>query len=199
MSLEVLNTLGTLTTVVIVGATAIAALVQLRHLQAANRINALMSVVSALESETVADAATLARQKLAGATDDPTFREFVVARAPGKRLPDVKPDISYSAAAARTVCNSYEELGILVKRRLVDADVVLDRYNFAVLGTWKAAEPFIGLVRDAIGRDDIWENFEYLTVLSEDWIKQHPSSYPRGVRRMQITNRWPVAAATATT
>ena len=198
MSLEVLNTLGTLTTVVIVGATAIAALVQLRHLQAANRINALMGVFSELETESVGDAAALTRQKLAGAIDDPTFREFVVARARGKRLPDVKREVSDLAAAARLICNSYEELGILVKRRLVDADVVLDRYNFAVLGTWKAAEHFIGLVREAIGRDDIWENFEYLTVLSEDWIAQHPSSYPRGVRRMQITNRWPIAARATT-
>jgi hypothetical protein len=90
MSLELLNTLGTLTTVIIVGATAIAALVQLRHLRAANQINAMLSVVTALDAKAVRDAAEHARRELGSAINDPTFREIVVARVRGKSPPDSK-------------------------------------------------------------------------------------------------------------
>ncbi len=160
MTLELLNTLGTLTTVAIVGATAIAALVQLRHLRAANQINAMLSVVTALDAEPVRAAGTLARQKLGSAMDDTSFRELIVARVRGKSQPDVEQQLSDVGHAARLVCNSYEELGILVKHHIVATDIILDRYSFVILRTWKEMQLFVGLVREASGRDDVWENFE---------------------------------------
>lgn len=35
------------------------------------------------------------------------------------------------------------------------------------------------------------ENFEYLTVLSQDWDAAHPNgSYPSGVRRIDLKDDW---------
>ena len=47
----------------------------------------------------------------------------------------------------------------------------------------------------SLAQPAIWENFEYLAVLSEDWIRQNTSTYPKGVRRMGVVNPWPVAEA----
>jgi hypothetical protein len=32
----------------------------------------------------------------------------------------------------------------------------------------------------------IWENFEYLAVLSQEFMDRYPTSYPAGMRRMPI-------------
>ena len=198
MSLEALNTFGTLATVVIVSATAIAALIQLRHLRAANQINAMLAVGEALDAKAVRDASDLVRANLSTAINDIDYRKLVVARVRGTMLPDTKAEYADLAAAARFVCNSYEELGNLIKRGFVDPEYVFDRYCVVVLRSWKELELQIGLVREVLSDSSVWENFEYLAVQCEDWQRRHPSSYPRGVRRMQINLPWPVPTAQAT-
>ena len=198
MSLEALNTFGTLATVVIVSATAIAALIQLRHLRAANQINAMLAVGEALDAKAVRDASDLVRANLSSAINDLDYRKLVVARVRGTMPPDVKAEYADLAAAARFVCNSYEELGNLIKRGFVDPEYVFDRYCVVVLRSWKELELQIGLVREVLNDSSVWENFEYLAVQCEDWQRRHPSSYPRGVRRMQIDLPWPVPTAQAT-
>jgi hypothetical protein len=141
----------------------------------------------------------LVRQDLRAAIDDPVYRELLVTRTRNQKPPDVSPAYLDLAYAHRLLGNSFEELGILVKRGMVDTSIFLDRYSYVILRTWKLVVPVIALVREASGVPSLWENFEYLAVLSEDWMKQYPSSYPRGVRRMQVTNPWPIAAAPATT
>jgi hypothetical protein len=53
-----------------------------------------------------------------------------------------------------------------------------------VARNWAILEPFIAYSRRDYGSDVVWENFEYLTVVCQDWQREHPSSYPRGVRRL---------------
>jgi hypothetical protein len=37
----------------------------------------------------------------------------------------------------------------------------------------------------------LWENFEYLAVLSQDWIAEHPKgAYPEGMRRITLKDGW---------
>jgi hypothetical protein len=37
----------------------------------------------------------------------------------------------------------------------------------------------------------LWENFEYLTVLAQDWMAAHPKgTYPGGVRRITVMDEW---------
>jgi len=198
MSLELLNTLGTLTTVAIVAATALAALVQLRHLRAGNQINAMLAIGEELGAKPFRDATQLVAQKVVAAMGDPAFRDFNIAVDRGHYPAESNPDYIELRSAMLLIGNAFEELGILVKRGVVDKDMFLDRYCNVVHRSWKRLEPSTALAREASGLSALWENFEYLAVLSEDWMREHPSVYPHGVRRMQLRNPWPIATQGAT-
>jgi hypothetical protein len=192
MSLELLNTLGTLTTVAIVAATAIAALVQLRHLRAGNQINAMLSIGENFANPAFRDSLYLVNRRLAAALEDPAFREYTAAISRRRPPPDVDEEYVALRRAANIIGNTYEELGILVKNHIVDRELFLDRYYGVIIGAWERLEKFNAFSRDVERNTAGWENFEYLTVLSQDWARLHPSAYPAGVRRLPVHNPWPV-------
>jgi hypothetical protein len=50
--------------------------------------------------------------------------------------------------------------------------------------------PVAAITRRRVG-DAVWENFEYLTVLAQDWMAAHPKdAYPAGVRRIGLKDEW---------
>jgi len=194
MSLELLNTLGTLTTVVIVAAAAVAALIQLRHLRAGNQINALLTVGEAFSTPSFRDAMHLVNFKLAVMLEDPLFRDYAVSIACDLPPPDVRPGYIEVRRAAIAIASVYEDLGILIKHHVVDRAIFLDRYSSTIVSMWCLLAPFLAFIR-AVKRDPaVFENFEFLVVSSQDWEREHPVSYPLGVRRLQLTNPWPIAA-----
>jgi heme/copper-type cytochrome/quinol oxidase subunit 2 len=198
MSLEILNAVAPILTVVIVGATAIAALVQLKHLRAGNQITAMLAIGEELSGKTFSDATDLVRDKLGEAIEDPKFREYEVALSLDQTAPDVDRSYVEVRRASLVVGNGYEELGILVKRGIIDRDMFLDRYCWVISGAWKRLEPVTALGRAAMENDWAWENFEYLAVLAEDWMAKHGAgTYPHGMRRMKLSNRWPLPASAA--
>lgn len=198
MSLELINTLGTVTTVVIVAAAAIAALVQLRHLRAGNQINAMLSIGEKLQSEAFQEAQSVISGQLKSALEDAAFRNYMIALGRGSPTPEVEPRYVDLRRATILIGNSLEELGILVKNGIVDQRLFLDRYQFVVVRNWNILEGFTAFSRDATGKNVIWENFEYLTVICQDWERLHPSTYPKDVRRLQLHNPWPVPPLPAT-
>ena len=198
MSLELVNTFGTLLTVAIVAATAIAAMIQLRHLRAGNQINAMLSIGNQYENAAFREATHLVATKTATALQDPLYREYVLALARNQPAPTVSDDYVRLRNAVVLVGNTYEELGILVKNGIVDKDLFLDRYCWVIARSWLALENAVGFTRAAVGSNAIWENFEYLTVLSQDYRRDHPSAYPAGIRRLQPNNPWPVPPLPAT-
>ena len=193
MQLELINTIAALVTVAIVAAAAIAALVQLRHLRAGNQIQALLTVGEKLNSRQYTAALTLANNGLAAALEDPRYRAYEISI--WRRLPP-PPGIDQHFIdmhhAVVLVGNTFEELGLIVRNRIVDPTMFIDNYCGIALGAWKVLEKFTALGRAAMETNIGWENFEYLAVLSEDWIKKHPTSYPQGVRRMKLHSPWPV-------
>jgi len=198
MSLELINTLGTVTTVVIVAAAAIAALVQLRHLRAGNQINAMLSIGEAFSGKAFTDAESMVVQKLQAALNDPVYRDYEIARSRGQAGPEVGQGYVELRRATLLVGNAYEELGLLVKNGIIDKSLFLDRFCGKILGGWARLEKLTALAREATQLEAPWENFEYIAVLSEDWLQQHPSTYPKGVRRMRVQNPWPVPPLPAT-
>ncbi|HEY9179565.1 MAG TPA: hypothetical protein VIO32_02535, partial [Candidatus Baltobacteraceae bacterium] len=54
---------------------------------------------------------------------------------------------------------------------------------------WGELAPYIAIARR---RDTaVSEHFEYLAVLSQDWLSSHPAgTYPRGARRAQLHDVW---------
>jgi len=199
MSLELVNTFGTLLTVAIIAATATAAMVQLRHLRAGNQINAMLSIGNQFDAKEFRDALALVQHNLDPALEDPAYREYVMARNRLMPLPAVPDEYREIAAAARFVGNTYEELGILVKNGIVDRDIFLDRYSWVILIAWSATKRSLAWTRAVTGNDSIWENFEYLTVLAQDFMRDRGSTYPKGVRRLELANPWSVPPIPATT
>ena len=198
MSLELVNTFGTLLTVAIVAATAIAAMVQLRHLRAGNQINAMLSISSQFDNQAFLDAGDLVREKAASAIGDPLYRTYALAVAHHEPATAPREDDITIRRAIVLVANTYEELGILVKNGIVDRDLFLDRYCWVIAQRWRVLEEHIAFFRAITGDDAIWENFEFLTVLSQDYQRQHPSRYPAGMRRLKPVNTWPLPPMPAT-
>ena len=191
MSLELINTVAALVTVSIVAATAIAALIQLRHLRAANQINALLAVAEKLNGREFTDALATMNGGLETALADQEFREYEIAirrRVPPKKVEKRCADMHHACVL---VGNTFELMGSLVKYGIVDQAILVDQYCGVVLGAWKRLADYTALGREA-GDPNAWEFFEYLAVLSEDWLRSHPTSYPKGVRRYPLHNRWPL-------
>jgi len=197
MPLELINTIAGLLTVTIVAATAIAALIQLRHLRAGNQIHALISVDEKLGGREFSDALRVVYSGLEAALVDPAFRDYEIAVF--RRLPPPRVDQRYVDMhdALVLVGNTFELMGLLVRNRIVDPGLFVDNYCGIALAAWKLLLTHTALGRE-VGDNAIWENFEYLAVLSQDWMRTHPSSYPKGVRRFEMHNPWPVPSASVT-
>ena len=193
MSLELVNTLGTLLTVCIIAATAVAAMVQLRHLRAGNQITAMLAIGEELSAERFVATGRLLRSRLPALVDDPGFRAYNAARD-SRHQPDPKTNAEYEEVrqALSTLCNAYEELGILVKNGVVDANLFLDRYCWVISGWWSLTEKAVADAREGTGKAAVWENFEYLAVLSQEWMRRHPSTYPKSLPRMPLPARPPL-------
>jgi hypothetical protein len=197
MSLELVNTLAALATVVIVAATAVAALVQLRHLRAGYQSDAMLNVSEYFNAPAFVDAQDLVNRKLTSTLDQPGFREYVSMALRGQTLPDVA-EYALLRRAVIMIGNAYEDLGVLVKNNIIDKSLFFDRYSGIIMRAWNRLSAYAAFSRDVTGKNNLWENFEYLTVLSEDWDQVHPSSYPTGLRRLSIHNPWPIAPVTVT-
>jgi hypothetical protein len=190
MSLELLSTIGTLLTVLIVGATAVAALVQLRHMRAGNQINAILTIGDKFVEPRYEEARALVTAGLSESLNDPSFREYVRLRAHGKPMTGISQEHLSMLRAVNIVGNVFEEVGNLVKNGVVDETLFLDEYVTQVIGTWQRLEPYTALTRDATGDIGLWDNFEYLTVRARSFLAEHPTTYPKGVPRIQLTNPW---------
>jgi hypothetical protein len=190
MSLELINTAASLVTVTIVAVTAVAALIQLRHLRAGNQINALLSIGEKLDSREFTEALASVYRDLEAALADPGFREYEIAiyrRSPPPSVDNRYVDLHHACVL---VGNTFELLGVLVKNGIIERTIFVDQYCGVILGAWRLLADRTALGRD-VGDPSGWEYFEYLAVLSEDWLESHPSSYPKGVRRYPLHNPWP--------
>jgi len=199
MTLELWNTLATFGTFAVIAATAISALVQLRHLRAGNQVNAMISIGNQFDDRTFRKALQLALPNINSAVDEEAFRSYDLAVGRRTQLPPVSQDVINLRRAALLVGNFYEELGILVKNGAIDKDLVLDRWSANTRGSWHRMARYVSWIRKAQDSISIWENFEYLTVLSEDWLNEHPGGvYPQGVRRLKLPETPPIPEAAAT-
>jgi hypothetical protein len=182
MSLELWNTLATCGTFLVISATAVAAIVQLRHVHGSNQIaafNELRKTTGSIELEQAED---FVATRLAETIEDPSFRYQVL-----NRFPRTAEDL---IAKTYIVGNFYESMGALVKARLVDPKLVLEIWSYNVALYWARLAPITAILRRRDG-PGVWENFEYLTVLSQDWIDAHPNgTYPPRLRRINLKDAW---------
>ncbi len=187
MSPEWVSATAALATLAVVAASAFAALTQLRHMRNANHVTSMLQLRSTIEAPAFSEAYRAAVRFLSEDLAQPDVRRTVLTVRRISVLPEFEP--------LRTVGNFYENAGCLVKNQAIDADIFCDLLSAVVAGAWEAFAPFIAHRRLVTGVA-FWENFEYLAVLSEDWLAAHPDgAYPRRMRRMELRETWPEATA----
>ena len=181
MSLELINTAASLATFLVIAATATAAIVQLRHARSSNQIAALNQLLGAQQTPEYKEARHFVHTKLPELMEDPAFRRQLVAYMNKEH---VAPEVETQIVHLTVVADFYENMGLLVKRGFIDRDSALDSWAYHLTAEWGRLESAIVHCRRAAG-DSLWENFEYIVVLAEDWQAAYPNgSYPAGVRRI---------------
>lgn len=70
-------------------------------------------------------------------------------------------DISAYASWAR-VGRFFDGAGILVKKKLIDVDLVTELLREIVIYSWEKMQTWVVEVRQMIENPEVWENFEYL-------------------------------------
>jgi hypothetical protein len=185
MSLELVNTLATFGTFVVIAATAIAAIVQLRHARSSNHIAALNELRETQETPDFQAAQHFVQTQLAAKLQDPDFRYQVVH--PAARTDEIRPLL----VMVRAIGNFYEGVGVLIRAGLVDRELVLRIWSSNIVGAWENVVTYAALARRRVGTNALWENFEYLTVVAQDWMAAHPKgTYPAGARRIEVKDEW---------
>jgi hypothetical protein len=184
MSLELVNTFATVLTLLVIAATAIAAIVQLRHARSSNQIAALNELRETMESPEFRDGRHFLVAELPVKLLDPAFRYQIAERS--ARTDENRPALGKILSMG----NYYEGFGVLMKAGLIDRELGLMMWSGTVIEAWERLEPVAAIVRRRIG-DGLWENFEYATVLAQDWLAAHPNgTYPEGVRRIKVKDEW---------
>lgn len=175
MTAEWVTAYATLGTFIVIAASALAALMQLRHMRGSNQIIALTECRETLESPEFRAAQNFVSYELPKRLADPVERERSTS------LP-----FSGEYQAIGTVANFFESMGLFVKSGIIDKDIACDFWAFVVARNWRALAPVTTYVRNRLQTDALWENFEYMAVLADEYAERHPSSFPPGTRRMPI-------------
>lgn len=184
MSLELWNTVATVGTFLVITATGLAAIVQLRHMRGGNQIAVLTELRASQQTPEYLKAVHYVFSELLSKMQDPAFRYQLANRT--ARTAENNQQISY----AEVVGDFYENMGVFAKTGLVDRRLLMDIHAAVVLDAWNALAEVTAILRAHYGRA-IYENFEYLAVLSQDWNAAHPDgSYPNNVRRIDLPNKW---------
>lgn len=77
-----------------------------------------------------------------------------------------------------------------MKAGLTDRDLALTMWAGTVIEAWERLEPVAAISRRRVG-PGLWENFEYVTVLAQDWAAAHPKgTYPRRLRRIDVRDEF---------
>jgi hypothetical protein len=185
MSLELVNTVAALTTAAVIAATAVAALAQLRHLRAGNQIAGFLTLRTMLDDDAHQRATALLEREgnVARDQDYQAYTRAVFANIPtpgDERFREVR-------AAVVMIANAFEVMGTLVRNGIVDRRLFLEQYCSTIISQWRRLEPYIAAAREVQRDDGIWEDFEYITALSSEYIARYPSVYPKDMPRLLPT------------
>lgn len=104
-------------------------------------------------------------------------------------------DDSIDDFEVRNFANIYEQLGLLVRKRVIDLQDVMDALSAQILGDWAAFEPirrhimertgkeYPSLSTDQQGIDSIyWPDFMWLAKENQKWVR---SKLPSGVTKSE--------------
>jgi hypothetical protein len=174
MTPEWISAIASIVTMLVIGASAIAALMQLRHMRSSNQIEVIANWTEAIEGEPFQRALAFILRDLPAMLAQPEkLRELSWTPVPAE------------LQQVRTVANHFESIGSFVRRGIIESDVACDLWAYVVVRAWTESVPVLTYARRLAGTDALWENYEYMALLSKRWIEMHPNgSYPSHEPRM---------------
>jgi hypothetical protein len=101
-----------------------------------------------------------------------TARDWFLGKFEAKDLADFRtkyPDDSEEYARFWTVCGWFETAGVLMKNKLLNADLFFDRY--AVGPFWNKGKVIVHALQKESGQKELFENFEWLVRRELSWHK----------------------------
>lgn len=175
MPAEWVTAIATVFTALVIAASAVAALMQIGHLRTGNQISAYNECRETMESADFREALAFIRNEIPGQLANPETVSAIVDSA-----------LREQYAGIRLVANLFESMGLFVKTGMMDERIACELWSGIVLNTWENLRPLTAELRKRFG-PGIWINFEYMAVLSADFIEHFPDGgYPRRVRRMPM-------------
>jgi hypothetical protein len=177
MSFEAWSLAASAGTFLVIAATAIAAIVQLRHMRSSSQITALSKLEDMWDDPALVNARRRLLKELHERLKDPQFRA------------ELKADTSQDelVLCMNSLCNFYETMGVYVKHRLADRDVVCDFWSASVIQAWRGMTPAIAIVRTGSIGDRVWDNFEYMVTVAQRFTDKYPNgTFPQGTPRLPL-------------
>jgi hypothetical protein len=173
MTPEELSALGSIGTFVVIAVTAVAALIQLRHIRSANQIAAVLEYIKLWESDTIQRANIFVFDKLDEKLRDPRYRRELFER-----------DVDRGAHPELVVADWCEQVGSYIKFGLVSPTQFLDLAGGYLERMWPPLREVVA-IRRVTGGPGMYENFEYLAALQQQWSRRHSrGNYPRNLPRL---------------
>jgi hypothetical protein len=178
--LDFVNTIVQACTLLVFVGTAVAALVQIRHLRASNELEAILALADQMQKPELQHALRYVQGELEARLGDAAYRGELAAL--GYIDPKRHPEMD--------ACNWFNELGTIVKNRLVERTTFLELYARLVTYYWERLVAVVAILRRERGPAQ-YENFEYLALLAQQWIAAHPKgNYPAAAERLKVPDVW---------
>ena len=160
----------------VIAASAYAALAQLRHLNTTNQLNSLLFFLQLHRDKGLQEDFRFVHEDYKRLTAQPEFIDSLAST-----------HIDKSIHRELNVCTWYEEVGALLKHKLINEDAFLDMIcPQVILRDWNAVQPTIA-ARRALGGSSMYMNFEYLAARSEKFLRKSPNGiYPSDTPRLRV-------------
>jgi hypothetical protein len=180
MAPEWLSALAETGTFVIIMASVIAALIQLRHIRAGNQLQALLSLEHDFRAPELQSALGYIQERLPQRLQDPIYRREL------ETIGFVDP----AAHPEMIACNWLNEMGTLVKHRLVSEAAFMDLFARLIVHCWRQLSPAIVIMRRTRGEAQ-YHDFEFLAMRAADWLKRNPAGmFPQRLTRAPLPDPW---------
>ena len=174
MTPELLTAYASIGTFIVIAITAIAALVQLRHIRSANQLAGMMEYIKIWQTEAMQHANLFIQEQLVTKLQDPQYRQELFEQHVDRTL---HPELA--------VADWCEQAGSYIKYGLLASAQFLDLGGGFVGLMWGQLKEVVAIRRTATGNGAMYENFEYLAALQQQWERDHrQGNYPRGLPRL---------------